>query len=349
MYVMFYGPLVARIGPRFSAVTQWTIWRLGVVTLLGGAALLGLGIVVAPHPTPAFVAKMLAGLLVAACCALWLALRFGRSWPLYLTESALGLAYAYLRVRTPWLDGLGEWDGVAALLLGLLCIGFERGLRSLRSGFGAVESRRMALALPLLSLVFFELGKPESSVAPALAAVFYACLARSDGQTLLGWLAGGFANLSLVSLWLSFGFTSPLFFALPAGATLGLLARIYDDQLGNAAPVVRTAAALIVFGVTSFEMFRFASPLPALALALAAIAAVLLGMLWRVRAYLYFGFASLLIDMVANLTRFGARDRLAGGLIGLAAGLLLLVLGIEVTRHKHLLLERYRRLQTWSW
>jgi hypothetical protein len=86
-----------------------------------------------------------------------------------------------------------------------------------------------------------------------------------------------------------------------------------------------------------------------LILALCAIAGILLGVTWRLRAYLYTGFASLFLVIVANLTRFGLRDRLTGGLLGLGSGLVLLAIGVQVARHKQSLLARYQRIRDWRW
>jgi hypothetical protein len=68
-----------------------------------------------------------------------------------------------------------------------------------------------------------------------------------------------------------------------------------------------------------------------------------------VRAYLYTGFACLVLDIVANLTRWGMEDRIKGALFGLGAGMALLALGIWVARHKAKLLARYNSIQEWNW
>ena len=56
-----------------------------------------------------------------------------------------------------------------------------------------------------------------------------------------------------------------------------------------------------------------------------------------------------MLDILANLTRWGTADRLRASLFGLGAGMALLALGILVSRHKQHLLDRYRSLQTWKW
>jgi uncharacterized membrane protein len=79
------------------------------------------------------------------------------------------------------------------------------------------------------------------------------------------------------------------------------------------------------------------------------VGAVLLGIAWRQRAYLYMGFAFLLMDLVVNLTRWGMTSRLIAGSLGVIAGVALFALGVRVARHKEELLQRYRRVQEWEW
>jgi hypothetical protein len=133
------------------------------------------------------------------------------------------------------------------------------------------------------------------------------------------------------------------------GTTLTILSHVYHERLGRQGSLVRSLASLFVFGATSYEMFQFSSLWPALILAVSAVLAVLFGILWRVRVYLYVGFACLLLDILANITRWGMEDRLRASLLGLGAGMALLALGIVVAKHKQELLGRYRKLQTWSW
>jgi hypothetical protein len=174
-------------------------------------------------------------------------------------------------------------------------------------------------------------------------------MARHQNRPLLGWIAGLLANIGIVPLWLHYDVHSPIAFALPVGTTLVILGRIYRDQMEKHGPLVRSLASLFMFGATSYQVFQFSSPWPALILALCSVVAILLGIVWRARAYLYVGFACLLLDILANLTRWGMADRLRASLFGLGAGMALLALGILVARHKQRLLERYRILQGWSW
>jgi hypothetical protein len=344
-----YGAIMGGIGTRISAATPKFLRRLEAVTLIAGEATLLLGIALRASPAPIEALLVLLAFATLAGTSVLHALRVGLGWPFTLAESALGLAYGYLRVRTNWLDGLADWDGVAACLLALSCLGISRSLQRWRAGLGARHSETMAMLFPLLSPLFLQMQAPTRAIGTFASAAVYAWIARRQGRAWLGWLAGLMGNLGLISLWLHYGVDSPIAFSLPLGATLGLMAHLQRERLGRHAATVRTISSLLVFGATSWETFQFESAWPALVLALCAIGAVLLGIAWRVRVYLYAGFACLFLDIVANLTRFGLRDRLTAALAGLGAGMALLVLGIQVARHKAALLARYNKVRGWDW
>jgi hypothetical protein len=344
-----FGVALVLDGARFALSTPAFERGLARVALALAAAFTLAGAVAVGAPGPRDAALTLAALVFIATLALVIAFHARAGWPFYIAESALGAAYAYLRLRTPWLAGLGEWDGVVACAGGLVCLGAERALRRARDGLGAEESRLMATLLPLASALFLRPDEPLTSLGPALAAALLALRARGGGRPVLGWLAAGLANLSLLAVWPALGVRSPVAYALPAGLTLALLADAYEERLGALAGPLRTTAGVLSFAATSWEMFQFQSPWPALVLAATAVGAVLLGIHARTRAYLTFGFTALLLDIVANLTRWGLHDRLVGGALGVAGGVALFGLGAVVARHKELALARYRSVMAWPW
>ena len=342
-----FGVANALDGPRF-AVSSGAFQRgLTLVALaLAGAFTIAAGALI-EVPGARDAALTLAALALIATLALVVAFRARAGWPFYVAESALAAGYTYLRLRTPWLGGFGDWDGVVACVGGLVCLATERASGRARDRLGADESRFMATLLPLLSAFFLRPAEPVTGFGTALAAGLLASRARA--RPIYGWLAAILANLSLPALWFALDVRSPVAYALPAGVTLALLCDIYREQLGGSAAFLRTAASLLSFAATSWEMFQFQSVWPALALGATAVGAVLLGIHVRARAYLTFGFAALLLDIVANLTRWGVHDRLVGGAIGVASGVVLFAFGITVSRHKELALARYRGVMAWPW
>jgi hypothetical protein len=344
-----YGMMMGSLGWRISAATARFLRRLETTTVVLGFATLLLGIGLRAEPGPGEAISVVLAFATLSIAAMLLAFRSSQGWPFYIAESALGMAYGYLRVRTGWLDGARDFDGLASCVFACVNLGIGRTLRKWRAGLGAKESEVMGLLLPLVAPFFLQIQSPLRAVGTFAAAATYIVMARQQKRPLLGWVAGLLANISFIPLWLHYDVHSPIAFALPVGTTLAILGRVYQDRLGKQGPLVRSLASLFMFGATSYQMLQFSSPWPALILALCAIVAILLGIIWRARAYLYIGFACLMLDILANLTRWGMADRLRASLFGLGAGMALLALGILVARHKQRLLDRYRSLQTWKW
>ena len=347
--IAVYGMIMASKGRRISAATPGFLRILQTITVLLAEMVLLLGIGLRAEPGVGEALSVILAFATLCCAAILLAFRLGQGWPFYIADTALGMAYGFVRLRTGWLDGMADFDSLAACLFALVNVGIARTLRKWREGLGAKESQIMAMVLPLLAPLFLQIQSPWRATGTFAAAATYAWFARKQKRPILGWLAGVLANVGLIPIWLHYDVHSPALYALPIGATLGLLGRFYDKQLGKTGSVVRSLASLFVFATTSYQMFQFSSPWPALILAVCAITAVLLGIKWRVRAYLYTGFACLVLDIVANLTRWGLEDRIKGALFGLGAGMALLALGIWVARHKAKLLARYHSMQEWNW
>jgi hypothetical protein len=344
-----YGMAIALDGPRLAAASPRFL-RGFALTLL---ALAGLAIVTttvaigAPRDLDATLALTAFATVVAQALVVAFVHRIG--WPFYLAETALGAGYAYLRVRTTWLDALAGWDGLLACVGGVACAAASRWLRGVRAQLGVAESQLMATLFPLLASVMLRPHEPRTAAGAALAAVLFVAAARANARPLYGWLAALMANLSLVPLWISADVSSPVAYALPAGVSLMIICRVYADDLRGHAPALRTVASLLIFGSTSFEMFQFDAVWPAALQGATAVLVVLLGIRSRVRGYVYLGFTALLLDIVANLTRWGLQDRLVGGVLSVLGGILLFALGALVAHHKALALARYRRLQAWPW
>jgi hypothetical protein len=344
-----YGMLIALDGRRLAAASTDFLRRFSLVILgIAGAALLLAGATVdEPNNLDATLALVAIASVGGLAVVIALVQRVG--WPFYLAETLLGAGYAYLRTRTNWLDGFAGWDGVVACSGGVVCFAVGRSLRRMRESLGATESERMATLFPLLSSLLLRPHELSTAAGVAVAASLFAIMARSGGRPIYGWLAGLLANLALPPLWIHLDVSSPVAYALPAGVTLMILCRIYDGALGPGGPALRTVASLLIFASTSFELFQFTEVWPALLQGACAVAMVLFGIRSRVRAYLYIGFTALLLDIVANLTRWGMRDRLIGGVLGVVGGMMLFALGALVTHHKAVVLARYRRVQSWPW
>ena len=347
---MLYGGAIAGFGLRLTAASD-RLLRGSALACLGLALLLGgIGIGAVEHPNDVDIALACATLVGVGLFSLQLALRDHVGWPIYLTEAALVALYGYLRARTGWLDFLDEYDAVVLAALSFAYLGLSRWLAAVRSGLGVDQCRRLAMLLPLAIPVVMQWhGEVSDSFALAAGSALYAVLARQQRQMRYGWLAAVLLNLMLVPIWLRLDVDSPIILLTPIGLTLLALTRIYGDKLAAWQPLLRTVAALIVLGASSVESFQFESVWPAAWLAACAIGAVLLGIGWRLRSYLYTGFVFVVLDLVVNLTRWGMRDRFIAGTLGVGVGIALFVLGVLVARRKEQLLARYRQVQAWQW
>jgi hypothetical protein len=344
-----YGMAIALDGSRLAAATTKFLrgFTLTLLALAGAALLLTGGAIGEPSDLDAALA--LTGLASVGALAVVVAFVYRVGWPFYLAEAALGAGYAYLRARTTWLDVFAGWDGAVAGAGGVVCSAAGGWLRRSRAALGAAESRQMAMLFPLLSSFLLRPHDPRTAAGTALAAALFLLAARTNALPVYGWLAALLANLSLLPLWISLDVSSPVAYVFPAGMSLMILGRLYREELGSHGPVLRTTASLLIFASTSYEMFQFRAVWPALLQGASAVAVVLFGIRTRVRSYLYIGFTALLLDIVANLTRWGMHDRLVGGVLGVLGGMMLFVLGALVAHYKTQALERYRRMQSWPW
>jgi hypothetical protein len=342
-----YGTAVILDVHRAAAAGARGRRRLATAALALAAAFTLTGARWIVPPGTGDVCATLAGLVALAALALVLAFRHQLGWPVAVAESALAAAYAYLRLRTPWLSGFGAWDGVVAAAGGFACLVVARWLRRERSVLGARESAMLGVVLSVAPALLLRPSDPLTGLGPLAGAAVLARFARR--RPAYGCLAGLLLNASLPALWARLDVSSPAAYALPAGATLAVLGEIYARQLGARAGALRTVAAMLSFAATSWEMFRCASLWPAAVLAASAVAAVLGGIAARARSYVALGFAALVLDIVVNVTRWGIHDRLVGGALGVAAGVALFALGIGVSRHREQALFRYRRVRAWPW
>ncbi|MFH1809463.1 MAG: hypothetical protein ABIJ09_12010 [Pseudomonadota bacterium] len=344
------GGGIAVVGQRLSAAGPGLVRGFSVTYLLFALGLGLIGMTAVDHPKGVDVVMALVNLGGIAGFSWFLATRHRSGWLIYLTEAAVVGLYGYLRLRTDLLDGLAGYDGVVLVAGALAFTGVSRLLEDARAELGARQSRHLAAVLPLVVPFVSEWdGSFSDSLGMGLVSAQYALLARLGGGQRYAWLAALALNALLFPIWIRHSVETPMAYLMPVGMTLMVMARLYREALRAAAPVLRTLAALIVLGSTSLESFSFDTLLPAVLLGALSVGAVLLGIAWRQRAYLYMGFAFLLLDIAVNLTHWGMSSRLIAGTLGVVAGVALFALGVSVARHKEELLSRYRRVQEWEW
>ncbi len=278
---------------------------LGVAAALTTAAL-----IFAPVRSPIDVALALASVAATGALALRLAPRLPAGWPVLLAGAGATGAYAYLRLRSGWLDGWQHLDGFMAVAGGVLLVLVERLLRRAspasvqpatpgvegdpdRWPFGVREVRILATAITCLSaLAFLQPHTPAGALAPLLAALFFLLRIRA-GHPIHGVLAVVYLNATLALFLSDRNVTSAAAYALPLAVSLTLLLHHYRGHLGSDEAVVRTLPAIAAAGACLYDAVAGRAVLLATAeLAAIGFALLLLSRRWQMRAYLPVGLAA---------------------------------------------------------
>ncbi|MBU0551089.1 hypothetical protein KJ940_06260 [Myxococcota bacterium] len=339
----------ARQSRRFSAVdAPWMSRAERSSLLVAGLAVGGFGLTVL-DPSGADVPLMVLALLALAALSVRVAFRLKITWALYLAEASTLALYAWLRARTTLLDGLADYDGVFLVAMAFILTASARWLRAKQRGFGPQQLDLTASLLPLLLPTVMEWDHSLSALGPLAATFLYAWIGRNQRKVSYVWIAVLLLNVALIPVLVARQITAPSAWLMPLGFTLLFMVQRYRHEMPQAAPRLRSLAALLLLGGGAWETLATEGVWPALLLGAVAVAGVMLGLIWRARAYLFLGFGFLLLDMAVNLTRWGMGDRLIGGLLALAAGVGLFILASVVVARKAQLLARYRDIQSWEW
>jgi hypothetical protein len=289
------------------------------------AALTTAALIFAPVRGPIDVALALASVAATGALALRLAPRLPAGWPVLLAGAGATGAYAYLRLRSGWLDRWQHLDGVMAVAGGVLLVLVEWLLRRARPAsiqpatpglegdpdqwpFGVREVRFLATAITCLSAVaFLQPQTPAGAVAPLLAVLFFLLRMRA-GHPIHGLLAVVYLNATVALLLWDRNVTSAAAYALPLAGSLTLLLHHYRGHLGSDEAVVRTLPAIAAAGACIYDAVTGRAVLLATAeLAAIGFALLLLSRRWRMRAYLPVGLACVGAALLATITDWNAR------------------------------------------
>jgi hypothetical protein len=296
--------------------------RSGLVlaALLAAAAL-----TLQPVRGPIDVALALASVAATGALAVRLAPRLPAGWPLLLAGAGAVGAYAYLRLRSGWMDDWQRWDGLMAVGAAATLVPVERLVR--RAGcpageppvapaeddpgrwpFGVRDVRTLATALACLSAVaFLHRQSPADALAPLLAALFFLLRARG-GHPIHGVLALLYLNATVALFLWDRNVTSAAPYALPLAASLTLLLHTYRGHLGSDEAVVRTLPAIGAAGACISDAVTTKAVLIAtVELAAIGLALLLLSRRWRMRAYVPVGLACVGAALLTTITEWNAR------------------------------------------
>ncbi|MBS2023908.1 MAG: hypothetical protein JST92_16005, partial [Deltaproteobacteria bacterium] len=271
----------------------------------------------------------------------------GHTLLLDLAVGGVLLLYAYLRVRLGWpVPGLAPIDLAVTLGGALLLVFLERGVRRARPAF-VPSFLRYACALPLFALWTAPLDQ-RATVALGCALVFglIAWLHRQDRASLLAAVAAiAFVNVSLLTTWVQRGVSDEQLYTIPLGFSLLVAAHISRGELQRQQlQWLRGLGCIVLYAGSALQIARSDGLMFPLVLGLLSLLTVAAGALLCVRVFLYFGLATLVLDVLANLLRYSARSRPVLAAVATGTGLLVIVVMTVLSVKRAQAVALYRRL-----
>jgi hypothetical protein len=131
-----------------------------------------------------------------------------------------------------------------------------------------------------------------------------------------------FGNLALFATWADQGLSDLQLYTIPLGITLlGAAQLARGDLPASGLRTLRGLGCLVLYAGTAWQMAGSDGLLFPLLLALLALATVASGAWLRVRAFLYFGAATLVVDVLSNLVRYSSRSTFVLAVSATIAGL----------------------------
>jgi hypothetical protein len=314
---------------------------LGALELMGAVSLV-------PDMRPGELAASAAAACAMGAFATLRALETRREAYAWLAQAAVGALYATARLETSWWSHTGSADALAsiALAFGLLAL---NGLARVMDLSVFERPTRVATHLvPLAALVFARaLDLPQMAGVGVALAVHYAAVSlAAGGSKPAALLSGAALNAALALTWIHQGRTNPEFYALPFGATLLAFSRIFQKDLDPTQRFwLRTVGILSVYVASVSSSLIFSDDAAVFVCAGLCIVGALLGVLLRVKVYVYLGAAFLVVDVLGNMARYGLRSPTLGATFLTLVGLVLLGGAAFFNLRRSELLARYRLVQ----
>jgi hypothetical protein len=174
-----------------------------------------------------------------------------------------------------------------------------------------------------------ELSTVQHAVLAETLGVLYTLGHRRGGHRALGGIAIAFYNAGLALLWICTDRRDPLYYIVPLGISISLLARIYRSHLGRSARRgLRTTGALVIYFATYFQVVQFDHGLYPLLLGGFTLAGIALGFFLQLRELFVLSIGFLVLDVISNLTYYGVHRPVLGWTLLTLAGLCLTASGI---------------------
>jgi hypothetical protein len=275
----------------------------------------------------------------------------------YFAQATVALGYLGARLLGMGIEGLSAADSLVALLGGAFFSGLYVFVQ--REGSGLPAFRRPALLgaflFPLAGLLTAPWDEPAYAAALLVGhAAHFAALAVHPSRRGLASLASVAAfNAALLVVWSGTRAGEPQFFVIPAGLSLLVLLRVFQDSLApETVARLRAAAVTIIYVAGAWRPLMFNDAGGMMLCVLVCLVGVMAGIALRIRSYVYLGSAFLVTCIAANLVRFGMRDHRVGAAFLSLLGLMVVGFMVLLSAHRERLLGRYARvrslLSTWD-
>jgi hypothetical protein len=153
-------------------------------------------------------------------------------------------------------------------------------------------------------------------------------------------------------LWLHTDHRDPLFYAIPTGISIVLLARIYRSNLGpGARRGLHLAGCLLIYFSTYYRVVQFDSGFYPLLLGGLTLAGLALGFALQLRDLFLMSAGFLVLNVISNLTYYGVHRPLLGWTLLTLAGLGLTAAGVlfQLRRTQLRALVSRMRAQLHAW
>ena len=255
--------------------------------------------------------------------ALWIrrAHRTQNQFWIYAVAILAGAAYVHL--RTAWFGPapVTVWDTTVLIGAAYMLFVVQRITLS-------VPTMHVVLILPLIALLTLpaELGSVHAGSTLMAMSVLYLLIRGSTGNTLplyLGFMALNGAMYLWVPLWAGQSGLLQLY-VIPAAASVLILLQLHQRELKpSVLNGARLAALSVIYVAGAVDLFvQPGLGIFALAIGLA-IAGIGLGIMFRIRAFLYAGVAFLVLIVGGQLLAFYPEQRLGRAVLLLALGMVI--------------------------
>jgi hypothetical protein len=297
------------------------LWALSVVgTIALEFAVHGASAV---QMSPVAVAAVLTILPASAVVAILLALRRSsdplgvperfRSGYVYAGETLLAITFAHLRLTMPWLFSgfFAQYWPLIVIAIAFASVGLGELLRRRKTVVLSEPLLNTGIFLPLLAIVGFGLAPSRVELSNLLFVIgfFYAVLSAGRRSFMFGVLAALAANGGLWALLyrnpeLRF-LVHPQLWLIPVAVSVMMAAQLNRDRLTpETMKSIRYVCLIIVYISSTADIFLNGvrdHPWLPLVLAVLSVSGVILGMLFRLRAFLFLGTGFLAVAILTMI------------------------------------------------